>query len=207
MPGSKLMNPNPRGPESLLATLLVHALKQGSPQVDELEFMRRYCFINAPTNKQRRAMLQTLQNKVVEHAEASWNVATVDKMQGQEANCVLSLYAYPDAKIEIQPGFIYSRHRINVALSRARCKGILLLTQQMLKLRPSILAEDPAIESGYAMFRHIHHLCRTNETVAVDVEGNMGGGAVQEQRAVRVVLNAEEMAVIVELYDAYQKQG
>jgi len=192
LPDSMLINPHPKGPESLLATLVVHALMQGwSPVVPEIQFMRRHCFLNTPKNKQRRALLKALQDKMGADA-GTWNVATVDKMQGQEADCVLSLYAYSDATIATQPGFVYSRNRINVALSRAKCKAVLVLTDQMLKLRPSILAEDPAIEVGYTMFRHIHQLC---------AEGRSVGGVRQEQqRAVRVVLSEREMARVMEKY-------
>lgn len=189
VPDSMLINPSFNGAETLLATLIVHALKTGCAQTSTgEEFMKDHCFVNTPTNKQRRAVLQALGSKIP-GTGGSWNVATVDKMQGQEARCVLSLYAYAGAQIEVQPRFVYLRNRINVALSRARDKAILIMSDQMLKMRPSILAEDPEIESGYTMFRHIHRLCHQEEKV--DTAG---------QQAKLVKLTVAEIQEIIFIY-------
>ncbi len=52
-------------------------------------------------------------------------VGTVDKFQGQEAP--ISIYSMTTSSPEFAPrgmDFLYSRHRLNVATSRARCVAI-----------------------------------------------------------------------------------
>jgi uncharacterized protein len=59
---------------------------------------------------------------------------TVDKFQGQEAPVVI--YSLATSSPDEAPHgmeFLFSRHRLNVAISRARCVSILLGTRQIFK--------------------------------------------------------------------------
>jgi uncharacterized protein len=61
-------------------------------------------------------------------------VGTVDKFQGQEAAVVL--YAMATSSAEDAPramDFLYSRNRLNVATSRARCKAVLICSPDLLQ--------------------------------------------------------------------------
>jgi hypothetical protein len=182
VPDWQLTHPRPGGPESMVAAVLVRLLRAGMPGVTIRDFVSRCCFVNTPMHRQRRAVSAALRQHV---AAEDWNVNTVDKMQGQEAECVLSLYGYSDAQVEANPAFVYSRHRINVALSRAKFKGVLVVSRQMLRLRPSILQEDPAIEAGFAMFRHLSDFCSRPEN-----------NEAQGQRALRITLTAQEIEAL-----------
>jgi uncharacterized protein len=63
-------------------------------------------------------------------------VGTVDKFQGQEAP--LSVYSLTTSSPELAPrgmDFLYSRHRLNVATSRARCVAVVVASPDLLRVR------------------------------------------------------------------------
>ena len=63
-------------------------------------------------------------------------VGTVDKFQGQEAP--VSVYSMTTSSPELAPrgmDFLYSRNRLNVATSRARCVAIVVASPDLLRVR------------------------------------------------------------------------
>jgi uncharacterized protein len=63
-------------------------------------------------------------------------VGTVDKFQGQEAP--ISIYSMASSSAEDAPrgmAFLYSRHRLNVATSRARCVTTIVASPELFKAR------------------------------------------------------------------------
>ena len=59
-------------------------------------------------------------------------VGTVDKFQGQEAP--ISIYSMTTSSPELAPrgmDFLYSRHRLNVATSRAQCLVVLVASPRL----------------------------------------------------------------------------
>jgi AAA domain len=63
-------------------------------------------------------------------------VGTVDKFQGQEAP--VSIYSLTTSSPELAPrgmDFLYSRHRLNVATSRARCVAIVVASPDLVRVR------------------------------------------------------------------------
>jgi len=67
---------------------------------------------------------------------AAARVGTVDKFQGQEAP--ISIYSMTSSSPDLAPrglDFLYSRHRLNVATSRARCVAVVVLSPDLLRVR------------------------------------------------------------------------
>jgi uncharacterized protein len=67
---------------------------------------------------------------------AEARVGTVDKFQGQEAP--ISIYSMTTSSPELAPrgmDFLYSRHRLNVATSRARCVSIVVASPDLMRVR------------------------------------------------------------------------
>ena len=88
----------------------------------------RDVLIVAPYNAQVGAIARLLP------AEA--RVGTVDKFQGQEAP--ISLYSMTTSSPELAPrgmDFLYSRNRLNVATSRARCVAVVVASPDLLRVR------------------------------------------------------------------------
>ncbi len=72
-------------------------------------------------------------------------VGTVDKFQGQEAP--LSIYSLTTSSPELAPrgmDFLYSRNRLNVATSRARCVAVVVASPEPPpRSRPDARADAP----------------------------------------------------------------
>ncbi|HEX3427674.1 MAG TPA: DEAD/DEAH box helicase, partial [Candidatus Limnocylindrales bacterium] len=84
--------------------------------------------IVAPYNAQVGAIKRRL--------PADARVGTVDKFQGQEAP--ISLYSMTTSSPELAPrglDFLYSRNRLNVATSRARCIAVVIASPDLLRVR------------------------------------------------------------------------
>ena len=82
----------------------------------------------APYNAQVGAIARLLPSQA--------RVGTVDKFQGQEAP--ISIYSMTTSSPEDAPrgmSFLYSRHRLNVATSRARCVAVVVAEPALLRVR------------------------------------------------------------------------
>ncbi|HEX5824239.1 MAG TPA: ATP-binding protein, partial [Candidatus Limnocylindrales bacterium] len=109
--------------------------------------------IVAPYNAQVGAIKRRLPTEA--------RVGTVDKFQGQEAP--ISIYSMTTSSPELAPrgmDFLYSRHRLNVATSRARCITIVAAAPDLLRVR----ARTPK------QMRLANALCRFAE-VAIRLDG------------------------------------
>jgi len=111
---------------------LARRIVGGSTWVDERGVVRPIdwadVLIVAPYNAQVAAIARRL--------PAGARVGTVDKFQGQEAP--ISLYSLTTSSPELAPrglDFLYSRNRLNVATSRARCVAIVVGSPDLWRVR------------------------------------------------------------------------
>ncbi len=82
----------------------------------------------APYNVQVNLLKQTL--------PAGARVGTVDKFQGQEAELVIvSMTTSSEADLPRNIEFLYSKNRLNVAISRARCTAIVIANPALMAIR------------------------------------------------------------------------
>ncbi|KAF0444406.1 P-loop containing nucleoside triphosphate hydrolase protein [Gigaspora margarita] len=89
-------------------------------------------FIVTPHHRQRCAITSRV-TEYLSNPEFSLNINTVEKMQGQEADLVIACFGFLDVdEIARESNFLFDRNRWNVAISRARCKIILLTTEEVL---------------------------------------------------------------------------
>lgn len=91
------------------------------------------CFlVVAPYNAQRRE----LRKQLTAHGFSAIEVGTVDKFQGREAVVVFfSMTTSSENEIERGKDFLFSRNRLNVAISRARSLAFLVSTEELLNTR------------------------------------------------------------------------
>ncbi|KAG0032942.1 hypothetical protein BGZ81_009718 [Podila clonocystis] len=95
-------------------------------------------FVAVPHHVQRLAILNVVDLDLLAQGYplAKIKVDTIEKMQGQEADFVIVGFAlFGDATVTKELRHLYSVHRWVVALSRARCKTVLLMTPEMLSPR------------------------------------------------------------------------
>jgi AAA domain/RNase_H superfamily len=82
-------------------------------------------------------------------------VGTVDKFQGQEAP--ISIYSMASSSAEDAPRgmkFLYSRHRLNVATSRARCIAVVVASPDLFRVRART-PEEMRLANALARFAEL----------------------------------------------------
>ncbi|MGZ0218967.1 MAG: DEAD/DEAH box helicase, partial [Acidimicrobiales bacterium] len=98
-----------------------------------------------PYNDQRRLIGEAL---AANPATAGVEVGTVDKFQGREAAVVL--FSMATSSAEFMPrtaDFLFSKNRLNVAVSRARCLAYLICTDELLDTRARTVDEMELISA------------------------------------------------------------
>ena len=118
--------------EAALVSRLAGALRDDMVDVaDDDAFWRERLLIVSPHHAQIRAIRRALAG------DRDWSarpfVDTVEKMQGREADAVFVSYGVADPEYAaLEADFIYSRNRLNVAVTRARAKSVVFLAQPLL---------------------------------------------------------------------------
>ncbi len=128
VPAAHVGNQNPAPEEVEIVGRLVEHLAGGDLAWIDPARVRRPLglddiLIVAPYNAQVRALTARLPDA---------RIGTVDRFQGLEAAVVI--YSMTSSSAEDAPrglGFLYDRHRLNVATSRARCAVILVATDRL----------------------------------------------------------------------------
>ncbi|MAA79563.1 MAG: hypothetical protein CL916_09910 [Deltaproteobacteria bacterium] len=163
--------------EAHLCTTITEALRTSLKQKDEKfvvtdlypqteggdqKFWQDGLFIVSPHHVQIREIKRQLKEKREWLAEPF--VDTVDKMQGQEAEVVLISYGIADIEqAELESEFIYNRNRLNVSITRAKSKSIVLLSRQLLRGSAQVLNSDDA-SIGLDYMQKLEAWCRDGET-------------------------------------------
>jgi len=148
--------------EADLVAQLVIALREGLHSPDgrlyseDATFFRQGVFVVSPHHAQITAIKQELAR------QRNWSsppfVDTVDKMQGQEADAVIVSYGIADPEFALHEAeFIYGMNRLNVALTRGRCKSIICMPRPLLEASPQVLDVEPAA-AGLAFMRSLVEL-------------------------------------------------
>jgi hypothetical protein len=137
---------------SVLVDPTTGATYQASSDGDR-RFWNDGLFIVSPHHAQIRAIKTALGR------ERRWRsepfVDTVDKMQGQECQAVIVSYGVSDRETAIaEADFIYSLNRLNVAVTRARAKCIVFLSQALLEPSFDLLSNEDAARG----LGHMHAL-------------------------------------------------
>jgi uncharacterized protein len=82
------------------------------------------------------AQVRCIRSELAARALADVQIGTVDKFQGQEAAIVFfSMATSSGEDIPRNVEFLYSRNRLNVAVSRARCLAVLVASPKLLTIR------------------------------------------------------------------------
>jgi predicted RecB family nuclease len=106
-------------------------------------FWKEGLFIVSPHHVQIDAIKKALEERGLYESF----VDTVDKMQGQECDCVIVSYGVSDPELAMMEGeFIYSLNRLNVAITRAKSKTIVFLSRHLLTPTIQVLENPEAIE-------------------------------------------------------------
>lgn len=95
-------------------------------------------------------------------------IDTVDRMQGSEADIVIVCYGFRlRERIASERAFLYNRSRINVAITRAKVKAIVLLSEEMLDPHYDVIS-DVRLRDGYLHLDAWHNSCSASGIVVYD---------------------------------------
>lgn len=145
---------------------IAEALRQRVDGDDET-FWHDRLFIVSPHHVQIRAIRRELALR--RQWDSAPFVDTVDKMQGQEADCVVISYGVADVETALRENeFIYSLNRMNVAITRGRAKTIVLLSRQLLD-PPVTVLDDSATADGVAYIQGLADWAEAGETTPVQL--------------------------------------
>lgn len=144
--------------EAALVARLVAALYRSSGD-DPERFAAERCAVISPHHVQiaaiRAALREVLADSAADLADRLI-VDTVDRMQGQERDVVVVSYGVADVEYALgEREFIYSRNRLNVAITRARVKAVVctprpLLDPPVQALESEVAARGIAFMQGWA---------------------------------------------------------
>lgn len=158
--------------EAALVADIACELADVVPSGSDAEFWRERLFVVSPHRAQNRLIRRVLAER------RTWDSApfvdTVDKMQGQECDCVVVSYGVSDVEYALNESeFIYSLNRLNVAVTRARMKTVVLLSRTLLE--PPIQAFDnDDVADGIAFMQGLARFCETSGTPPVEVATDAG---------------------------------
>ena len=125
--------------EAMIAARLGRALFRRQPPVapgakDEEKWQHRLAIVSP-----HRAQNALIRNMLAQGPEgAGVVVETVDRMQGRERDALLVSYTVADPEFALaEAEFIFSPERLNVTVTRARSKLILIISRRLLEVVPS----------------------------------------------------------------------
>lgn len=121
----------------------------------EHDFTARNILVVSPYNLQVKRLEEALPNAA--------RIGTVDKFQGQEAEVVIiSMATSSGDDLPRHIEFLYSKNRINVAVSRARCLAVLVVNPALLDIRCQTVEQMMLVNTLCWIFRY------ASDTAVVD---------------------------------------
>jgi superfamily I DNA and/or RNA helicase len=122
-------------------------------------FVAEALAVVSPHRAQNSAILAELGALGMRAAETPV-VDTVERMQGNERELILVSYAVADREYaEAEAGFLLNPNRFNVAVTRARAKLILLVSEEVLDAVPS---DEEVMDGSMALKGYVSH-CRDGD--------------------------------------------
>ncbi|RIA89830.1 hypothetical protein C1645_806056 [Glomus cerebriforme] len=136
-----------------------------SPKKSQGEKSKPSLFIVTPHHRQRHA-IQSRLVKYMNDQDVDLQINTVEKMQGREADLVISCFGFLDLnEITRESEFLFDRNRWNVAISRARCKVIVVTTDEMLYPKSIEIFANKKTSEGWVFLSMVEKWVQDKATV------------------------------------------
>ncbi|CAH1760618.1 8372_t:CDS:10, partial [Entrophospora sp. SA101] len=108
-----------------------------------------------PHHRQRHA-IQSRLSTYLQDPDIILQVNTVEKMQGQESDIVIACFGFLDVnEISKETDFLFDCNRWNVAISRAKCKVVVITTDEMLYPQSLEVFSNKKTSEGWVFLRMI----------------------------------------------------
>ncbi len=150
----------------LTADIVSDLLRNGVP-MSQIGIMSPY---RAQIREIKRALLERLSEGVA----TALFIDTVERMQGQEKDYIIySMSNSNPAEVEDHLEFFYSPNRLNVAITRARVKSIVLANERIFRFCDELLQDvssSASLRRGAEIFRAYYDAATKLEMVAEEEE-------------------------------------
>jgi hypothetical protein len=129
--------------ESHFTADLVEALASTNSTYSSEDAAAEQIFVCTPHNNQKAAIKQALITR--NHAQWGEMADTAERMQGQERDVVIiCLGVFTHEIVAKEVDFLFSKQRLNVAISRAKKTCILVYTDALVALNPAVIGNVEA---------------------------------------------------------------
>jgi chemotaxis protein histidine kinase CheA len=131
---------------------------------------REKLHIVAPHHIQRQAIFNSIYGSKKWnqdwHKEAEPFIETVEKTQGREVDCTIVDYGLLNtSQIKNELRFIYSRPRLNVSLTRAKKKCLVVVSDILLSAAIEHIFDSKETERGFTHFQNLIDYARTKNSL------------------------------------------
>lgn len=156
--------------EARIAVRLVKRLYDVLPRVggnpDNDRLWQRQLAVVSP----HRAQNATIRQALAGHpAAAGAVVETVDRIQGKERDVVIASYTVSDTELAMaEAAFIFSPERLNVTITRARTKLILIVSRRLLDVVPS---DEETLDAAQILRELVYDSADAGTVSLTDPEG------------------------------------
>jgi hypothetical protein len=176
-PSASTSNPFEASLAAGITTALAERIATSEPWQAE-RFWSETAAIVSPHRAQNAAIRQHLPDTL----RSAAFVETVDRIQGKERDAVILSYCVSDPEFALAEGdFIFSSERLNVAVTRARSKLVMLISRRLLEAVP---AEQETMDKAELLREFVFSCAPVAETELVGPAG----------RRVRVQIRAQGFA-------------
>lgn len=144
------------------------------PDENDEDFWDKRLLIAAPHHTQIRKIKDAFEDK-----DKPWhykwlfepNVDTIEKSQGRQFDVTIFDYAIFDSdQINKEVKFLYDLNRINVALTRARMKNIIFISENILMMHPKILKNERFCKSLNYLHRYVEYAKEQDSLISMTLE-------------------------------------
>jgi len=141
------------------------------PEEKEDNFWKRRLLVVAPHHAQRKEIKKHIKNTSFmwhndfDPKKSNIGILTVEKAQGQEVDTVIVDYGMKDlTQIKKELNFIYSRNRLNVSITRAKRKCLVIFTDTILTGSNEIF-DQLDTEEGFIHMQSLYDFAKKNESI------------------------------------------
>lgn len=175
--------------ESQLVTALSYLYKNSLiEEFNEKEFFEKRLGIVTP----HRAQKSNIQNQLISYAGFSEDVKnvvdTVDRFQGQERDLIIASYVVSDRDfVSSEEDFILDSRRFNVALTRAKAKFILIISDAILSHLPN---SSEAAKDGSHLQLFVEEYCKDIKIIDIPFKSENGDISFVKSKVKGIKLNS-----------------
>ena len=190
--------------EAKVVADICQGLYQSWPEESDVGTPEDGVFVVTPHRSQKAMVEAALGGpSAVTRADGSSRVDTVEKMQGREVEVVVAAFGFFNPfRIQAEAEFLYSRNRLNVAISRARNKAILIYTDAVLSPPASVYESESVRDALEYLQRFVSSAVKVDWHIRATPAAKGGYEEEEEAPSSAAVSDVADVADVADAADA-----